>query len=522
MTTKRYERGELIGQGGMAKVWRGHRVLADGSRQDVAIKVVRDDLRNDPAVKDRFRQEAALTMGFHHENVIKTYDLDRDGGEEIMVMERIDGMCLYTLSQAARIPIPILRYIFVSTAEGLRHIHEHGVIHRDISPGNILLSRAGDLRIVDLGLAKVTGSPTSDGFFKGTVAYASLEALCCAKVTESSDLYSLAAVFYEILAGKPPYGVGQYPQLLNRHRTHVIEPLPPDCPEDLRTILMMLLRPPGKREIASVPELWPRWDAFDDELANRHQVSEFIRRVMDRGGEAKEVADEFSASVVLAGERDTSVRAADDDASDARAPKSDQGTGEREQTVKIDVVDALLDTREQGSKAVHLPPGFEPDEPSRLESRGHSASNGATASTRAKRGWPLVAAIALFAALWIGEKFDSQQPSDDIAVVMQAPELVSSERIAEVDVPLVVERSREHVLVPTLSSQRERDVPKIAEADDQVAPKIAEADDKIAPKMRRRSRQRAAIHRPRPPTRLVEVPVGDVPASFVMGEESQP
>ena len=250
-TAPKYEVRRLLGYGGMAGVY-----LADEPRlgRQVAIKVMAPGLMLDPKLVDRFEQEARTIAQLHHPNVITIYDVTETADLHFFVMSYVPGR---TLSQVlsgttGQMPIPVIRAWLSQIGGALNYAHEQGVVHHDIKPGNILLSREGNAIVTDFGIAKVLDEPslTHTGMIVGTPAYMSPEQSVSGEVTGASDQYSLGAVAYQMITGRPPFG-GVTMAILQAHLHEPVTPLRKlrrDCPKDLaRGIERMLAKTPEDR-----------------------------------------------------------------------------------------------------------------------------------------------------------------------------------------------------------------------------------------------------------------------------------
>jgi serine/threonine-protein kinase len=208
----KYEILERIGQGGMGAVYKARHRLLDQLR---AIKVIRSPVEPSPEAGERFLREARAASRLRHPNLAVLHDFDMaDDGNAWLVLEWIEGL---TLRQALRRhgppPLPLALEIARQACEALGHLHHKRIVHRDISPGNLMLARddrdGGPLvKLIDLGLAKALEgageSVTTGGLFLGKLRYASPEQFGADPVDERSDLYSLGTVLYEMLTGRTP------------------------------------------------------------------------------------------------------------------------------------------------------------------------------------------------------------------------------------------------------------------------------------------------------------------------------
>jgi serine/threonine protein kinase len=219
MLGDRYEIGEVIGRGGMAEVHEG-RDLRLGRR--VAIKILRPDLAKDPAFQARFRREAQSAASLNHPNIVAVYDTGQDtlqpegdNGEPAVVvpyivMEYVDGMTLRQLLASGRRLLPERALeITAGILSALDYAHRHGIVHRDIKPANVMLTRTGDVKVMDFGIARAindaSSTMTSASAVMGTAQYLSPEQARGEVVDARSDLYSTGVVLFELLTGRAPF-----------------------------------------------------------------------------------------------------------------------------------------------------------------------------------------------------------------------------------------------------------------------------------------------------------------------------
>ncbi|GAB4557788.1 MAG: hypothetical protein Tsb0020_02230 [Haliangiales bacterium] len=241
-------------------------------------------------------REAVTAMRFNHNhiNLATAYDFGiSTAGGCFLVMEFVDGPSLRSLRRLPRMPYPNIRRIAVDILDGLSFLHGNGVLHRDISSGNILLSRGGPAKLVDFGLAKQIES-THSGVVRGTVAYASPEALQGSRLDARSDLYSLAAVLYELIAGQPPYGSDEpVPTYINMLRTEP-DALPSDAPSDLRALVLGLLAlEPSERRFATALDALEFLCEHGEQVADDHEMGAFLSGCL---GSASSVAPASSSA----------------------------------------------------------------------------------------------------------------------------------------------------------------------------------------------------------------------------------
>jgi serine/threonine protein kinase len=238
---------EPIGSGGMGRVFLcEHTTL----RRRTAIKIL---AQTDVATIERFRREARAAAALDHPNIVHVFDFDRAGGHHYLVMEYVEGVSLEDLvAKQGPLPADVAADYIAQAARGLQHAHEAGLVHRDVKPGNLLLDRAGIVKILDLGLARFAHDKDDqltkqfDGkSVLGTADYLSPEqALDSHAVDIRSDLYSLGATFYFLLAGRAPFADGSTTQKFLMHQ--MLEPTQvrefrPDVPEPLAAVIQRLL-----------------------------------------------------------------------------------------------------------------------------------------------------------------------------------------------------------------------------------------------------------------------------------------
>ena len=255
MLGDRYTVGEVIGRGGMAEVHEG-RDLRLGRR--VAIKILRPDLAKDPIFQARFRREAQSAAALNHPNIVAVYDTGEDvltseGQNDVIVpyivMEYVDGMTLRQILASGRRLLPERALeITAGILSALDYAHRHGIVHRDIKPGNVMLTRTGDVKVMDFGIARAINeagqSMTATSAVMGTAQYLSPEQARGEVVDARSDLYSTGVLLYELLTGKPPFTGDSAVAIAYQHVSEMPTPpssVDPGVSPEIDTVVMHAL-----------------------------------------------------------------------------------------------------------------------------------------------------------------------------------------------------------------------------------------------------------------------------------------
>lgn len=274
MAHKRYRIVEQIDAGGMAEVFLADAFGLDGLHKRVAIKRVLPALTAEPRFVRMFLDEAKVSLRLSHHNIVQVFDVGMDGGAYFIVMEYIEGLNLRAMMawmgrRSRRLPVGLALHIALGLCQGLHHAHSRrdeggrplGIVHRDISPANVLLSVDGEVKIVDFGLAKaqIQRERTEPGVVKGKLGYLSPEAARGEEVTAQSDLFATAVVLWEMLAHQRLFSAAtDYETLELVRHAHVpaIREWRPDVSEGVASLLREALdgdparRPPTARALA--------------------------------------------------------------------------------------------------------------------------------------------------------------------------------------------------------------------------------------------------------------------------------
>ena len=252
----RYELLELIGVGGMAKVYKArcHRL-----NRLVAVKILRDDLSQDSEFRRRFQDESQAVAMLSHPNIVAVYDVSRSAELEYIVMELIDGISLkqYMQKKGNKLNWREALHFTTQIVKALGHAHSRGIIHRDIKPHNVMVLRDGSVKVADFGIARLisAGHSTMTQETLGSVHYISPEQARGSHIDARSDLYSAGVVLYEMTTGRLPFEGDSPVSVAIQHINSIpLSPrdINPDIPEALEAITMKAMAPkPDNRYVSA-------------------------------------------------------------------------------------------------------------------------------------------------------------------------------------------------------------------------------------------------------------------------------
>jgi serine/threonine-protein kinase len=263
----RYELIDMIGNGGMAVVYKAKDRLLN---RFVAIKILKPNYSKDAKFIENFRRESRAAASLSHPNIVAIYDVGWEGNINYIVMELVDGKTLADLiAERGRLnPRDAVKYA-KQIASALSHAHEHGIIHRDVKPHNVLITSDNVAKLTDFGIAKAAETGTmvgNTGTVLGSVHYLSPEQARGGYVDEKTDIYSLGIVMYEMLTGKVPFDAENPVSVALMHVNNDIVPpteLVPEIPESIENVVMKATQKYPVQRYKSAKELF---DALGDAM----------------------------------------------------------------------------------------------------------------------------------------------------------------------------------------------------------------------------------------------------------------
>src|SRR4051795_9602155 len=358
MADSRYRITERIAAGGMAEVFKGVAESLQGFKKSIAIKRILPALTQNKKFVAMFLDEARLSLQLQHANIVQVFDIGHSDDTYFIVMEYVDGVDLKLLLEwrrriNRRIPIAHTLYLVMEICKGLSYAHELlnpetgkplGIVHRDISPPNVLISKQGEIKVVDFGLAKATSQieTTDPGVVKGKMSYLSPEAARGEEVDNRADIFAVGILLYELLTGKRLfYGETDY-QTVELVRNAKIPPLKAQNPQvepELEDMVRKALARRASDRYASATDLQ---DALAHYSYSRglkvisRDIAELVRQCLeDRRMQSNEGKPKTSIIDHLLQDELAKFTSVDDEEQDAGArplsaeqlaPRSDHGT----------------------------------------------------------------------------------------------------------------------------------------------------------------------------------------------------
>jgi serine/threonine-protein kinase len=264
----RYEIEDLVGTGGMSSVYRARDTVLE---RRVALKILHDHFSSDPEYVERFRREARAIARLNHPNIVTVIDRGDFQGRQFIVFELVPGDNLKdVVRRYGPLPVPEALALTHQIARGLSFAHEHGVVHRDVKPQNVLLDEGGSAKVTDFGIARSLepgDGLTQTGTVLGTSDYVAPEQVSGRRVDARSDQYSLGVLLYELLTGEVPFSADNFMAVAMRH---LRDPVPsvrqrrPDVPERVDEIVAKAM---AKRPEDRFPSMEAMMAALEAALA---------------------------------------------------------------------------------------------------------------------------------------------------------------------------------------------------------------------------------------------------------------
>lgn len=287
----RYELVSRIAIGGMGEVWKANDSVIG---RLVAIKILKEEYLGDPGFRERFRTEAKNAALVNHEGIANVFDYGEEDGSAYLVMELVPGEALSTVLEREKIlPASRVLSIVAQTAAALHQAHLAGLVHRDIKPGNLLITPDGTVKITDFGIARLADQVplTATGQVMGTVQYLAPEQAGGKPASPATDVYSLGIVAYEALAGKRPFRGESQVAIAMAQIKEAPPELPSSIPEHVRTMVMSCMakkpegRPRSAHDLAQAALAMARGD-IDEGLALLPKVASETASAEKGGGTA--------------------------------------------------------------------------------------------------------------------------------------------------------------------------------------------------------------------------------------------
>ncbi len=252
----RYEVVGKIGTGGMANVYKAkdHKL-----NRFVAMKVLKQEFREDTTFIKKFKTEAQSAAGLTHPNIVNVFDVGEDDGIHYIVMELVEGITLKDyISKKGKLSVKEATSIAIQVSMGLEAAHSHGIIHRDVKPQNIIISTDGKVKVTDFGIARAASSNTISSNVMGSVHYSSPEQVRGGYSDEKSDIYSLGITLYEMITGKVPFEGETTVAIAIKHLQDEMVPpreYTPDIPYSLEQIILKCTQKSVDKRYASMGEV---------------------------------------------------------------------------------------------------------------------------------------------------------------------------------------------------------------------------------------------------------------------------
>jgi serine/threonine protein kinase len=292
-----------IGSGGMAVIFKA---VQNSLNRPVAIKELKSDFSNDPQVVARFIREATALAALQHENIVHIYDFFKEDDTFRMIMEFVEGIDLFDLlEKVQRIPPDVAMVISLAVCSALEYAHYRGIIHRDIKPSNIIISRKGEVKLMDFGIARDEnlGDLTRPGTSLGTPAYMSPEQIMGVKIDFRSDLFSFGIVLYQMLTGRKPFTEGGGKSIMHKilntefHRPRKINP---NIPRRIEKIILRCMSKEPKERYSSTGDLRREIEAYLSRMVEITYSARLLAYLFHKDLVTRDEAESFVSEDILA------------------------------------------------------------------------------------------------------------------------------------------------------------------------------------------------------------------------------
>ena len=308
---KRYEVLSKIGAGGMADVYKGKDTMLN---RYVAIKVLKKEYREDENFVRKFHSEAQAAAGLLNPNIVNVYDVGEDRGLYYMVMELVEGITLKEyIEKKGKLSHKEVISIAIQMCNGIGAAHAAGIVHRDIKPQNVMISRDGKVKVTDFGIAKAVTSNTISSNAMGSVHYTSPEQARGGYSDAKSDIYSIGITLYEMVTGRVPFDGESTVEVAMKHLQQEITPpseYAPDIPYSLEQIILKCTQKNSERRYASTADL----------------TRDLKRSMMDPDGDFVEIPPLRNAdTVIITDDELDDIRSSYDDYDDDYGDDDDYG-----------------------------------------------------------------------------------------------------------------------------------------------------------------------------------------------------
>ena len=272
-----YRLTRRLGRGGMGTVHEGVNV---DTGESAAVKILSTSLAEEEGFRHRFETEIETLRKLRHPNIVRLFGFGEQDGLLFYAMELVEGKSLDQVVRSGyHFDWPEVAEIGIAICMALRHAHDRGIVHRDIKPANLLLTAEGSVKLSDFGIAKLFGhgQMTAVGSVLGTIDYMAPEQADARPVGPRSDLYSLGGVLYTLLAGRPPFSAASLPEMLDKHRSVVPDPVGRYCsdvPSELEAIVGQLLEKSPRARVANAALLCRRLEKVRQLHSSSTEISQ--------------------------------------------------------------------------------------------------------------------------------------------------------------------------------------------------------------------------------------------------------